>query len=872
MSVFSAKNEKMKGGSKSNQQKPNGPTRFEEVHARNIAAAKKIVEKYSSSSDEEEEELNESKILDSLFKHYKSDDSRLGIQQALQQKTAAFFENALHSGSATCLICIGSVRRADSIWTCKHCYCFFHLNCIRRWANDSIAQLKASAEQTSNEQGYYNNVGQFVPPKRKRPLHWSCPQCRKDYSLEEKPATYKCFCEKEENPRPGAFILPHSCGEMCGKNLQPTCGHTCMLLCHPGPCPPCSQYASTSCLCGQSPKKSVRCIDKQWKCDRKCKELLPCGEHLCKEICHKPNQCPPCTSTSLQPCECGAETKKRNCSELKWHCKKVCGSKYSCGAHVCKRVCHSGPCGDCPLSLPRSCPCGKTQKIVPCIETIDPCGDTCQKLLSCGLHTCTQRCHRGECNLCLIITKKKCRCGIHEKELPCWKIFTCETKCKQMRDCGKHTCNKKCCDGRSCQQCDKVCGKPLTCQKHKCQSVCHEGPCYPCSQQSQVNCRCGKTSKRVPCGRERTARVMCMELCRIPSKCHHPIKHRCHKNECPPCNQKCGQVNDTTGCLHICEAKCHAAVKVFNQKPLNGAANVWHQGKQFEFKKQPHPPCEQLVKVTCIGGHEIADWPCWNSKPTSCQRKCNRALRCGNHKCGLICHSVPDLKDMKEQLGCAPCQDGCNIPRPAGCEHACPRPCHAPPCHPCDKMIKNKCYCGLTQLIYKCSEYFRVEGTKEEIALIQERLNSCGNRCLKTFPCGHRCHTPCHPGKCPNPELCRKKVRIFCECKRLKAEIACDKHRAGQTSIPCDEFCIETRIKLAEQLKREQEKLRQQEEAKNRAEVEQFEKRFSKRKYKERKVVVEKTDRQINWKLLSIYAGIILAIVLAIAVAFYADS
>lgn len=287
MSVFPAKSEKMRGGSKSSQQKPNGATRFEEVHARNIAAAKKIVEKYSSSDEEEEEELNESKILgilylylqektvaiyllflDSLFRHYKSDGSRLGIQQALQQKTASFFENALHSGSATCLICIGSVRRADSIWTCKHCYCFFHLNCIRRWANDSIAQMKAS-EQTINEQGHYNNLGQFIPPKRKRPLQWSCPQCRKNYSLEEKPATYNCFCEKEENPRPAPFLLPHSCGEICGKNLQPACGHTCMLLCHPGPCPPCSQYATTSCLCGQSPKKSVRCVDKEWKCDRK---------------------------------------------------------------------------------------------------------------------------------------------------------------------------------------------------------------------------------------------------------------------------------------------------------------------------------------------------------------------------------------------------------------------------------------------------------------------------------------------------------------------------------------------------------------------------------------------------------------------------
>lgn len=61
----------------------------------------------------------------------------------------------------------------------------------------------------------------------------------------------------------------------------------------------------------------------------------------------------------------------------------------------------------------------------------------------------------------------------------------------------------------------------------------------------------------------------------------------------------------------------------------------------------PHPRCEQKVSVTCIGGHEVADWPCWNSKPSSCQRLCNRFLRCGNHKCSLVCHSVPDLKDMK---------------------------------------------------------------------------------------------------------------------------------------------------------------------------------------------------------------------------------
>ncbi|XP_053955812.1 NF-X1-type zinc finger protein NFXL1 isoform X2 [Anastrepha ludens] len=832
MSNFSVNNEKIRKGSEPNQQKSSGVKRFEEVHARNIAAAKKIVENYASSSDEYEEELNESEILDSLYKHYECKPSTFGGTSALQQKSAAFFENALYSGSATCLICIGSVRRTDSIWACKHCYCFFHLNCIRRWANDSIAQMRGkSLGNPTFDHAYIHSSGISIGPRRKGALLWSCPQCRKDYTDEEKPSTYECFCGKETNPKPESFLLPHSCGEICGKKLQPACGHTCMLLCHPGPCPPCSQYANTSCLCGKSPRKSVRCIDKEWKCDIKCKELLPCGEHQCQEICHKPKQCPPCTSTSIQPCECGNQMKNRNCFDLKWNCNK--------------------------------------QKVVPCTESIDPCGDTCQKLLSCKLHTCTQRCHRGDCNLCLIITKKKCRCGILEKELPCWKNFTCEIKCKRMRDCGKHTCNKKCCDGRVCQQCDKICGKPLTCHKHKCQSVCHDGPCYPCNQQSQVNCRCGKTSKRVPCGRERTARVMCMEFCRIPSKCHHPNKHRCHKSECPPCNQKCGQPNSTTGCQHICEAKCHAAIKVVKQNAENGNAKVWDIGKKFEFKMLPHPPCEQKVSVTCIGGHEIADWLCWNSKPTSCQRKCNRELRCGNHKCELVCHSVPDLQDMKEQIGCARCQEGCNIPRPTGCVHACSRPCHPPPCNPCDKIIKHKCYCGLTQVMYKCSEYFSDEGTKEEVNLRQERLKSCGNRCLKNLPCGHRCHTPCHPGKCPNPELCRKKVRIFCECKRLKVEVACDKHRAGQTSIPCDEFCIETHAKLAEQRKRELERLRQLEEAKNRAEVEQFEKKFSKRKYKERKVVVEETKRNINWKLIGIYVGIGVAVVTAIAVAFY---
>ncbi|XP_030375185.1 NF-X1-type zinc finger protein NFXL1 [Scaptodrosophila lebanonensis] len=835
-----------------------------QIQAKN-AAAQKLVENYASSS-EDEGELDETRILDLLYEHYQPPSERSSANSSnghSMGRTATFLQNALHSGAATCLICIGSIRRVEAIWSCQSCYCFFHLNCIQRWANDSLMQMKTKVEQQNGEQGYYNFMGEYVPPKRHKQLHWCCPQCRKEYLPGERPKQYECFCGKELDPKPEPFLVPHSCGEICSKLLQPKCGHDCKLLCHPGPCPPCAQLAHSSCLCGKSAPRSMRCIDKHWQCQQICNELLKCGKHLCNQICHRPGQCPPCTNKSKQPCECNREVKTVNCSELKWKCKRVCGAAYSCGLHFCERVCHYGSCGDCPLGLPRTCPCGKSSKVGPCSLAIDTCGDTCQKLLPCGLHTCTQRCHRGSCNLCLVITKKRCRCGQHEKELPCSKEFTCETKCKRMRDCGKHVCNRKCC-GDQCPPCEKICGKQLSCNKHKCQSVCHNGPCYPCKLESQVNCRCGKTRKSVPCGRERNARIICLELCRITSKCHHSVKHRCHKGECPPCGQPCNLPNDISGCGHICKARCHAAIRV----PISSAS-----AKKYEYKAQPHPRCEQSVNVTCIGGHEVAMWPCWNSKPSSCQRKCARKLKCGNHKCNLVCHAVPNLQDMNEQSGCAKCEEGCAVPRPSGCIHACPRSCHPPPCMPCNVIIKSKCHCGLNQVVYKCNEFFDEKSTIQEIVERQQKFRSCGNRCLKNFACGHRCMTTCHPGKCPNPELCRKKVRIYCKCKRIKLEISCDKNRAGQVSLDCDAYCAaeRQRVEAAERQEIEQKLL--EEDRKRRIELEKFEQKFGKRKQRERKLIeTEPAKPLINWHRLAIYGLALLAVLAAIGIGFYADS
>lgn len=204
--------------------------KFKAVQKENLEAAKKHVQNYESSSEEEDLEIDT--LLESVFKGYGGERNEL-------QKTQEFLENVFQSGAATCLICIGTVKRSDYIWSCDNCYSFFHLNCLQRWAKDSISQQKM--HQSDDIDGYYNNQGEYIA-KPKVVIKWCCPKCRCDYLPAEIPQQYECFCKKEMNPVNHEWLVPHSCGERCDKKLKSAlCDHSCVLLCHPGPCAPCAQ-------------------------------------------------------------------------------------------------------------------------------------------------------------------------------------------------------------------------------------------------------------------------------------------------------------------------------------------------------------------------------------------------------------------------------------------------------------------------------------------------------------------------------------------------------------------------------------------------------------------------------------------------------
>ncbi|XP_071489644.1 NF-X1-type zinc finger protein NFXL1-like [Diadema antillarum] len=791
---------------------------------------RELVMDEDSSSDEEIDE----NIVNKMLQAY---GGKLGDQgDGVLTESRQNLQEACQSGANDCSVCLGKIRRTDAIWTCDSCFISLHLQCIQKWAQEGI--LQASLQ---NEDGDSQSAASV----------WSCPNCRSEKPMSQCPRRYMCFCQKVVSPPPHPWLAPHSCGDTCGRALRPDCGHRCLLLCHPGACPPCPQTVKAKCHCGGAQAKLRRCSSRTWSCGKTCSKLLPCGQHRCTQICHA-GDCLPCPHTSQQPCLCKKRTTLRECASPRWSCGEVCGKPLPCGHHRCERVCHEGECGDCPRSGTRYCPCGKTALQLQCTEDVPPCGDTCDKPLPCGVHRCTRRCHTGKCESCLQMSRKKCRCGAREKTLPCQEEYKCDHKCTKMRNCYKHQCKRRCCSG-DCPPCEQKCNKYLPCGNHKCPSLCHPGRCYPCPLMVELKCRCGSAKMSVRCGREKTIKPpKCKKPCLIPPDCHHKVRdpHTCHFNKCPPCKQVCGKVFP---CGHTCPKKCHSAV-IHKNTENKGPRTPWQPAPKMVIStvNEPCPPCEHPVPVQCLGKHETSDLPCSRAKPFSCRRACGRVLACTNHTCKWECHEVtgsPD--DTKAGNNCQECEEGCSKERPEGCRHHCRLPCHEGPCPPCKKTNKTRCHCKAMALYLECNAWLLA--TKTE----REEMQSCKGPCPRELACGHPCSKTCHSGPCSDPQSCTFKVAKRCQCKRRKKEFYCHEMRAGNASVECDDTCKQQ--KAARQQK-EEEKARKEAEVENlkqQKDLDEYNRLMNKKKKtrKRREIVEEETFIEKYGKKMLVVAG-----------------
>lgn len=127
--------------------------------------------------------------------------------------------------------------------------------CLQDWAK---SQIEASVYKAMNRLSEFPGAAE----QARAEAEWACPKCRQAYTTKQVPRSYTCFCGKQDEPTFDPWITPHSCGEVCGKLLgrrqeggeqveedeeQQGCQHACLLLCHPGPCPPCPLVSQTVC-------------------------------------------------------------------------------------------------------------------------------------------------------------------------------------------------------------------------------------------------------------------------------------------------------------------------------------------------------------------------------------------------------------------------------------------------------------------------------------------------------------------------------------------------------------------------------------------------------------------------------------------------
>ena len=568
-----------------------------------------------------------------------------------------------------CCICNELIKPSQSVWSCGACYVLLHHRCVERWWNvKRVAQGSLGGEVSWPCAGCLSMQSGSVPDYR-------C-FCGKIAEPDANPYITPHSCGQPCGKRRSGVTGPHACQHLC---TQP---------CHPGPCSPCGVMLTRVCGCGRGTYqiRCGTSDSAAETCGSVCDKQLSCGHHRCERACHF-GPCDSCTVTVQQTCFCEKETTARLCGsetatdELKrprYSCRRTCNQLLDCGHHSCRQVCHPSahpPCSRLPSS-PQPCACGKSVTSAQrsdCRDPLPTCGARCGKPLRCGQHRCEQRCHDGECGECSAVVQRKCRCGNETIPMPCKvvleaeqrkqrtvsehlaegleppaedeleQLFVCDRPCNLRLSCGQHKCPVRCCPPSSAHLCMRVCDKPLSCGQHRCDDHCHgQSPCPPCSivLRQPLSCHCGGTTlpANQPCG----TTLKCSYPCTRIRACGHACTMTCHAREC----------DSIAPCAVLTERMCGGGHKLMRNIPCYATS------ASCGVTCRKLLPCGQHVCLrACHAG------PCKDGADldvvASCAQKCGKVRINCVHACKAVCHpGLPCPDVLCEETAVVKCACG----------------------------------------------------------------------------------------------------------------------------------------------------------------------------------------------------------------------
>ena len=327
---------------------------------------------------------------------------------------------------------------------------------------------------------------------------------------------------------------------------------------------------------------------------------------------------PPSSIPTKYKCYCGRFTDpqppSKSSTSTPHSCAKPCMKQRPVGCkHACSLTCHPGPCPPCPVVLKEKCHCQKRVLGIRCSalndgkaetemsreikEVLKSCGEEHGKIMSCGIHTCQEKCHDGPCRECDQERAKKCYCGKESKLEMCGvtstssRIEGCLVPTSQDSDRPLERWTGE-------YDCGSVCAAPYSCSHHTCDLSCHPHtsptppPC-PYSPSEITTCPCGNTPLSSLLSRPRSDCLSpiptCSKPCSRPLSCGHACQLTCHTGSCPPC---------TTSIPLVCRCGSSKTTR------LCGSPELDDKGNEVEYK---------------------------------CGRVCRAMRNCGRHVCGRVC-------------------------------------------------------------------------------------------------------------------------------------------------------------------------------------------------------------------------------------------
>lgn len=645
---------------------------------------------------------------------------RESIQKSNAEDISTQIHEDISNGVYECAICTNDIGRSTKIWSCRECWRVFHLGCVTEWSQKEVSTLTQPR----------NTDGEFPQPRQ-----WRCPGC--NLAQDKLPSEYHCWCTKEVDPLSISGLSPHSCGQTCGRprSLPKKCPHPCELVCHAGPCPPCSHLGpAQSCFCGKK-SSSRRCIDTNY--------------------------------------------------DTGWSCGEVCGDSMPCGEHICQKPCHEGLCGTCEVIVESRCYCGKVKQPLACFERGDEKPSRKARLEDDGSKVVEDWVGSFECqNKC----KRSFDCGKHSCETKCHPQQLDPRHCSRSPDivshcpCGKTPLTKILCQAReSCEDpipnCEKKCLKKLSCN-HLCQQVCHSDSCMPCLDVVDILCRCARATSRTTCHQGKEAQPQCLRACKAMLNCgRHECGERCCPGERKAAERQAARrkhrplgsrINDDNfEAEHICTRVCGRQLKCGNHT----CPELCHKGHCAS--------CREAIfdEISCHCGRTtlVPPLPC-GALPPPCQFQCERPKACGHPQVAHNCHGDEESCPKCPFLGEKACMCGKKNLRNQPCWLADVR---------CGETCGKKLRCGS----HFCQKQCHRPGECEDA------VRRCQQHCGKAKKvCGHPCEETCHaPSSCREDKACQNKMFITCDCQHLKQELKCNASRTSEgnskKNLLCDDEC-----------------------------------------------------------------------------------